>query len=97
MDKKEGILTIVGSHETDTKRIDNSITTTESLLKSCPNPTDAELRKLLAIQGYILQQVGMDLLDEATRAKKGDGKVGLALKAMAASREALKASINGKG
>ncbi len=74
----------------DEKLVSNAMTSTEMLMQSCPNPTQNELRKLLAIQGYMLQQVGLDLIVEARGVKRGDQKLQLALKALAASREALK-------
>jgi len=58
--------------------------TVHEILSLCPNPSQSELRKILAVQGYMLNQVGLDLL--------GKSKVGLALKALAASREALKSA-----
>jgi hypothetical protein len=66
----------------------------QSLIKDVPNPTQAELRKLLAVQGTILNQVGIELLMDARGSRKPGNRVSLALKALSASREALKASAN---
>ena len=83
---------VLDVRDPDAKLISNSISSTEMMMRNCPNPTQAELRKLLAIQGFMLQQVGLDMLSDAGRLKNGDHKVNLALKALAASREALKSA-----
>lgn len=76
-----------------TELVADSINTVQDLVARCPNPTQGELRKILAIQGSILNQVGLDLLSLAGKGSKLSTKqLNLALKALAASREALKAS-----
>ena len=78
---------------TRTDLITDSINTVQDLVARCPNPTQAELRKILAVQGSILNQIGLDLLSLSGKGDKVSvRKMNLALKALAASREALKAS-----
>jgi len=62
----------------------------QSLLVDCPQSTDADLRKLLSIQGAVLNEIGLSLVMAATerRAKKTQ-VLKLAFAALSASRQAL--------
>jgi hypothetical protein len=62
------------------------------LIPQCPNPTQSELRKLLSIQGYLLNTIGLEILQEYHGQKKNSRHISLAVKALAASKEALKAA-----
>ena len=61
----------------------------KSLVDDCANPTQEELRKLLAMQGAFLNQIGVSLMEEAVNSKKKFQKISLGLKALAASRAAI--------
>jgi hypothetical protein len=76
--------------------ITDSIKTVEDLISRCPNPTQLELKKILAIQGSILNQIGLDLIavSGSANGKISTQKLNLALKALSHSREALKASAS---
>ncbi len=82
----------VDERQSDEKLLDNARMTTEMMLKMCPDPTQSELRKLLAIQGHMLNQIGLDMLALSATIRKGDQKMLIALKAIASSRESLKAA-----
>jgi len=70
--------------------VEESISTFERLVKNCPMPTQGELKKLLAIQGTILNQIGLDLLIEVKVSKKPEKTLKTALMALQASRNALR-------
>ncbi len=81
--------------ELDEKQlVKRTVNATNLMVQNCPNPTQAELRKLLAIQGHLLNTIGLDILLEFHGKKKNDIKLNTALKALAVSREALKAAAN---
>ena len=71
----------------------------KELIEICPVPTNHELKKLLGIQGALLNNAGLDLLQSVrsermsgASLKKVERAFKMALKALNASREALKAS-----
>jgi hypothetical protein len=74
--------------------VKNSVKTIQEMMLNCPNPTQEELRKLLAIQGTILNQIGIEILIENRRENRNGSKMQLGLKFLTASREALKSSAN---
>ena len=62
----------------------------KKLVENCPQATDAELRKLLSIQGAILNQVGIELLLSSRESERRREKIlKLALVALDGSRNAL--------
>ena len=69
-----------------------SAKTVQNMIGNCPNPTQVELRKLLAIQGTILNQLGIEMLIKNRDEKRGERKMQLGLKFLTASREALKSA-----
>ena len=76
--------------KSEIRLVQDSISTFERLLKDCPMPTQGELKKLLAIQGTILNQVGLDMLIESKHAKRPEKSLKAALNALQASRNALR-------
>ena len=75
-----------------TDAVSESIMTFEQMISACPNPTKSELRKILAVQGYVLNNDGMKMREMAFEGKFSASKMQLAHKLFAASREALKAA-----
>lgn len=75
--------------EKDEQLIRSAVQTVHNMIAECPNPTQAELRKLLAVQGTILNQIGIEILVQNRGEKRNDKRMNLALRALAASREAL--------
>lgn len=69
-----------------------AIKTVQDLIQNCPDPEDSEIRKLLVIQGTILQQIGLEMLLQ-NRGSKNRKSLDLALRFMAGSREALKSGL----
>ncbi len=73
----------------DEQLIRTAAKTVHNMIAECPNPTQGELRKLLAVQGTILNQIGIEILVQSRGEKRNDKRMNLALRALAASREAL--------
>lgn len=82
-------MTEIVVRQKDEKELVEKISTMQQLVENCPDPTQEELRKLLAIQGTILNQIGIDLLFDAKQLRRPLKQINVALKALAASREAL--------
>ena len=59
---------------------------------NCPDPTQQELRRALAAQGAVMQATGLAMLVSLKGQKKIDGKMRLALKVLAESRNSLEAA-----
>ena len=76
----------------DKSMANEAMKTVQDLIQNCPDPTDVEIRKLLVIQGTILQQVGLEMLLQ-NRGTKNKKSLDLALRFMAGSREALKSGL----
>jgi hypothetical protein len=76
--------------------VSTSISLLENLLQNCPDPTQNELRKLLAIQGTVLNNLAIQLLESCAGQKRIDGKIKLAMKAMAGSRASIAAAAGVK-
>jgi len=74
---------------TEKSTLVESVGLMKSLVEDCANPTQEELRKLLAMQGAFLSQIGISLMEEAVGSKKKFQKINLGLKALAASRAAI--------
>lgn len=74
---------------TENSKMVESVGLMKSLVEDCANPTQDELRKLLAMQGAFLNQIGVSLMEEAVGSKKKFQKISLGLKALAASRAAI--------
>ena len=51
-----------------------------SILKDCPEPTQAELRKSIAAQGALLSTAGIALMQSLRGQRKTDSKMKIALK-----------------
>ena len=74
--------------------ISDSVMTFEQMISACPNPTQSELRKMLAVQGYILNADGLKLREMALEGTVSPKKLNLALQFLRASREAIKAAAS---
>lgn len=73
-----------------------TVAKTKQMLLDVPQPTVAELQKLLAVQGHILNSLGISLISEAKQYDKFKEKqayVRLALDCLRESRFALDAAI----
>lgn len=67
----------------------------QQMLDDVPNPTNVEIRKLLAVQGYILQSLGVQLLQQTQEQKKMRDKrptINLARSCLQDARKALEAA-----
>jgi hypothetical protein len=67
----------------------------QRMLEVCPNPTDVEIRKLLSIQGFLLQQLGIELLHTASQEPKLRNKrptINLARSCLQDARKSLEAA-----
>lgn len=71
-----------------------AVVNVRKLVANCPQSTDAELRKLLSIQGAILNQVGLELLVAASNSRKKERMMRLGLDALKSSRNALQSAAN---
>ena len=76
----------------DSEVVSEAVLTFEQMISACPNPTQNELRKMLSVQGYILNNLGLKLMQAAAEGKFSPNKMQIALKALSSSREALKAA-----
>ena len=75
-----------------------AVTTVRDMLSDVPNPTAAELVKLLAVQGHILNSIGLTLLAESSNHMKYRDKrayIQLANECMRESRFALSEALRG--
>jgi len=74
----------------------DSVAQTKKMLVDVPNPTVEELQKLLAIQGHILNSLGITLISESKKFLKFNDKkayVRLALDCLRESRFALDSAV----
>lgn len=73
-----------------------AVKTVKQMLLEVPNPTVEELQKLLAVQGHILNSLGIGLISESKKNFKFRDKreyVKLALECLRESRMALDSAI----
>jgi hypothetical protein len=74
----------------------DSVTNVKQMLLEVPNPTVDELQKLLAVQGHILNSLGIGLITESKRHMKFSDKrayIKMALDCLRESRFALDSAV----
>ena len=73
----------------DKKKASEIITDLQDLVKDCPMVTQAEIRKLLSIQGFVLNTIGFEILGSVSNPKTQTKLLRIGFEAIAGSRSAL--------
>ncbi len=80
--------------DNDRKMVQDVIDVIMDAAKTCPNPTQKEIRTLLAVQGAALHQYGVSLLNDLTQKGKLERRTDLILRVWKQSRECLVSASN---